>query len=299
MKPLSRRNAGRNVGRLTGLLYVAPALLFVAAFVAYPLVRLAMMSLTHSSLLGGESFAGWANYLKAFRDETFWQALVFTLKYTLCITPILMVGGFLLALLTAGSTRLARGTRAVVFLPVVIGLGSSSILWVGLLDEQVGLVGRLLHDLGLVDHPPVWFVDAETGLWAVILSVTWKVIGFGMILFVAGIQRIGEDITEAATIDGAGYWQRVRFITLPLMVRTLLLTTLISVVGSLLAFEQFYIMTAGGPGNETFTSVYWIYQNSFIYFKQGYGAALSVVLLGIVLFVSIGQVLVARRVPAA
>ena len=285
--------------RWVGLLYAAPALLFVAAFVAYPLMRLVMMSMTNASLLGGESFVGWNNYLKAFRDETFWHALGFTVEYTLFITPILMVGGFLLALLAARPGRLARVTRAVVFLPVVIGLGSSSILWFGLLDEQVGLVGRLLHDLGLVAQPPVWFVDAQRGLWAVILSVVWKVIGFGMILFLAGIQRIGEDVREAATMDGAGYWQRVRYITLPLTARTLLLTTLISAIGSMLAFDQFYIMTAGGPGSATFTSVYWIYQNSFVYFKQGYGAALSILLLLMILVASACQIVAARgRVDA-
>ena len=281
--------------RYVGLVYVAPALLFVAAFVVYPVLRLFYLSLTSTSLLGGGAFVGWNNYLKAFRDETFWHALLFTLKYTAYITPILMVGGFLLALLTAEPGRLARITRSVVFLPVVIGLGSSSILWVGLLDEQVGLVGRLLHDLGLVEQPPIWFVDAERGLWAVILTVVWKVIGFGMILFVAGIQSVGIDLHEAAMLDGAGYWQRVRHITLPLMTRTLLLTTLVSVIGSLLAFDQFYIMTAGGPRSETFTSVYWIYQNSFIYFKQGYGAALSIVLLAVVLLFSTLQMLLTRR----
>jgi multiple sugar transport system permease protein len=210
-----------------------------------------------------------------------------------------MVGGFLLALLTAEPGRMARITRSVVFLPVVIGLGSSSILWVGLLDEQVGLFGRLLHDLGLVDQPPVWFVDADRGLWAVIMTVVWKVIGFGMILFVAGIQSVGIDVREAAMLDVAGYWQRVRFITLPLMVRTLVLTTVVSVIGSLLAFDQFYIMTAGGPRSETFTSVYWIYQNSFIYFKQGYGAALSIILLLIVLLLSTLQLLLTFRRPGA
>ena len=281
--------------RYVGLLYVAPALLFVAAFVIYPLLRLLQMSMTSASLLGGGAFVGWNNYLKAWGDETFWHALLFTLKYTACITPILMVGGFLLALLAAESGRLARVTRGVVFLPVVIGLGSSSILWVGLLDEQVGLVGRLLHDLGLVAQPPVWFVDAELGLWAVIFTVIWKVIGFGMLLFVAGIQSVGVDLREAAVLDGASYWQRVRYITLPLTLRTLLLTTLVSVIGSLLAFDQFYIMTSGGPRSETFTSVYWIYQNSFIYFKQGYGAALSIILLAIVLVLSTLHMLIARR----
>jgi multiple sugar transport system permease protein len=281
--------------RYVGLAYVAPALLFVAAFVVYPLLRLFYLSLTSTSLLGGGSFVGFNNYLKAFRDETFWHALLFTLKYTAFITPILMVGGFLLALLTAEPGRIARITRSVVFLPVVIGLGSSSILWVGLLDEQVGLVGRALHDLGLVDQAPVWFVDANRGLWAVIMTVVWKVIGFGMLLFVAGIQSVGIDIREAAMLDGAGYWQRVRYITLPLMLRTLLLTTLVSVIGSLLAFDQFYIMTSGGPRSATFTSVYWIYQNSFIYFKQGYGAALSIILLAIVLLFSTVQLLLTRR----
>ena len=278
-----------------GLVYVARALLFVAAFVVYPLLNLIRMSMTSASLLGGGAFVGWNNYLKAWRDETFWHALLFTLKYTAYVTPILMLGGFLLALLTAEPGRIARFTRGVVFLPVVIGLGSSSILWVGLLDEQVGLVGRLLHDFGLVAQPPVWFVDANRGLWAVILTVVWKVIGFGMLLFVAAIQSIGIDIREAAMLDGASYWQRVRYITLPLVMRTLLLTTLISVIGSLLAFDQFYIMTSGGPRSETFTSVYWIYQNSFIYFKQGYGAALSIILLAIVLVLSTLHLLLTRR----
>ena len=104
-----------------------------------------------------------------------------------------------------------------------------------------------------------------------IISVTWKVVGFGMILFVAGIQSIDNEIIEAAMIDGATYWQRVRRIIVPLSLRTILLATLISAIGSMLAFDQFYIMTSGGPRGQTFTSVYWIYQNSFIYFKLGYG----------------------------
>jgi len=281
-----------------GFACTVPALLFVTAFVIYPVLRLFQMSMTNASLLGGAAFVGWKNYVKATHDETFWHALGFTLKYTLCITPILMVAGFLLALLTVESGRINRFARGAVFLPVVIGLGSSSILWVGLLDEQVGLVGRLLQDLGLAEQPPVWFVAADRSLWAVIFTVVWKVVGFGMILFVAGIQSIDTEIREAAMMDGAGYWQRVRSITLPLMTRTLLLTTLISAIGSLLAFDQFYIMTAGGPRSETFTSVYWIYQNSFIYFKLGYGGALSMILLAIILVLSATYIALARRKEA-
>jgi multiple sugar transport system permease protein len=278
-----------------GLAYLAPALLFVGAFVLLPLVRLFRLSLTSSSLLGGSKYIGWKNYEHAWNDDTFWHALWFTVKYTAFITPILMIAGFLLALLTLAPGRLAKVTRTIVFLPVVIGLGSSSILWFGLLDEQVGLVDRLLKDTGLVDHMMVWFIDADLGLWAVIGSIVWKVVGFGMILFVAAIQAIGDDVNEAALMDGAGYWQRVARITRPLTRRAILYTTLVSAIGSMLAFDQFYIMTAGGPRSETFTSVYWIYQNSFIYFKQGYGATLSILLLAIIFVASAVQVMLARR----
>ena len=185
---------------------------------------------------------------KAFNDSTFWQSLFFTLKYTVFITPILMIGGFLLALLTWQNTRLKQFTRGVIFLPVVIGLGTSSLLWFWLFDQRVGLINQLLVDLAhRFRSRSVWFTDANPALWAVIISVTWKVIGFGMILFVAAIQSIDGEITEAAMIDGAGYWQRVRRIILPLSTRSILLTTLISVIGSMVAFDQFYIMTAGGP----------------------------------------------------
>jgi multiple sugar transport system permease protein len=278
-----------------GLLYAAPALVFVAVFVIYPMLDLIRMSLTNASLLGGGEFIGLKNYVKAAGDATFWGSLAFTARYTLFITPILIGAGFLLALLAVAPPRIARLTRTIVFMPVIIGLGSSSLLWVWLFDEQVGLINKLLQDLGLIAQPMVWFADATLGLWAVIASIVWKVVGYGMILLVAGIQSVGADIYEAAMLDGAGYWQRVVRITLPLTTRTLALTTLVSAIGSMLAFDQFYIMTAGGPKSETFTSVYWIYQNSFIYFKQGYGATLSLLLMAIIFIASTAQLLLMRR----
>jgi multiple sugar transport system permease protein len=278
-----------------GLLYATPALLFVAAFVLYPLIQLFLTSLTNSSLLGGSDYIGWRNYIRAYNDATFWRALIFTCKYTLIITPILMILGYLAALLTLSAKRLGKLTRAIIFLPVVIGLGSSSFLWFWLFDEQVGLVNKLLRDLHVIAQPIVWFVDADLGLAAVIASIVWKVVGFGMILFVAALQAIGEDVNEAALIDGASYWRRIAHIALPLTWRAILLTTLVSAIGSMLAFDQFYIMTAGGPESQTFTSLYWIYQNSFIYFKQGYGATLSVILMAIILAGSAVQLFLMRR----
>jgi multiple sugar transport system permease protein len=274
---------------------MAPALLFVGLFVVIPLGQLVAVSLTDRSLLGGGKFIGFANYWRIWNDSSFWRALQFTAKYTLVLTPILMSLGFALALLTVENTPLKRFTRTVVFLPVVIGLSSSSLLWFWLLDEQVGLLNKLLVDLYLIREPIVWFASADLAFWAVVISITWKVVGFGMVLFVAGIQSINPDILEAALMDGAGYWGRVRLIILPLTRRVLLLTTLVSAIGSMLAFDQFYIMTSGGPRGQTFTAVYWVYQNSFISFKLGYGAALSIVLTLIILFFSTMQIALTAR----
>jgi multiple sugar transport system permease protein len=283
-------------GKLIGLLYLAPALAFVLAFTVYPFIQMLWMSLHNWSLIAEKKYIGLGNFAKAFGDTQFWVSLGFTFKYTLFITPILMILGYLLALLTAQNTPLNRFTRGVVFTPVVIGLGASSLLWYWLFNYDMGLVNKALLDLGLIAKPVVWFgADADVAMWAVIVSIVWKVVGFGMLLFVAAIQAIPSEINEATMVDGATYWQRVFQITLPLTYRTILLVTLVSVIGSLLAFDQFYIMTAGQPGNRTATSVFFVYLNSFPYLKLGYGAALSLILAAILLLCTIVQMAMMRR----
>lgn len=283
-------------GKWVGLLYLSPALAFVAAFTVYPLCQMMWMSLHNWSLIADRKFVGFANYVKAWNDPQFWTSLGFTLKYTLLITPILMFLGFGIALLTATNTPLQKFTRGVVFAPVVIGLAASSLLWYWLFSYDFGLINRALLDLGMIDKPVVWFgADANISMWAVIVSIVWKVVGFGTILFVAAIHAVPSEIGEAAMVDGASYWQRVRRILLPLTARTILLVTLVSIIGSLLAFDQFYIMTAGQPRNLTATSVFLIYLNSFPYLKLGYGAALSVVLAAIILACTVLQMVLTRR----
>jgi multiple sugar transport system permease protein len=290
--------ASRNA-RLTGLLYLAPALLFVLVFTAWPVAQMMWMSLHNWSIIEPPRWVGVGNFVRAWNDRQFWTSLVFTLEYTLWITPILMALGYAIALLVATNTPIRKFTRAVVFVPVVIGLGVSSLLWYWLFSYDFGLVNRALVDLGLVAKPVVWFgEDAGRAMWAVIASIVWKVVGFGMLLFVAAIQAIPQEVNEAAMADGAGYWQRVRMITLPLTARTILLVTLFSVIGSLLAFDQFYLMTAGQPFNQTATSVFWIYLNSFPYLKLGYGAALSLILALIILLMTVGQMWLTRRTHA-
>ena len=281
---------------LAGLLYMAPALLFVAAFVLYPFGQLIYTSFTDTSLLGGGQWIGLANYDRIFSgDPQFWRSLLFTAKYTAIITPILMGLGYALALLTASNDRVLQLARSIIFMPVVVGLGTSSLLWYWLFNQQVGLFNQALVDLHLSDRMIVWFTAADWALWAVIISVTWKVVGFGMILFIAAIQSISHEIIEASQMDGASYWRRVQLIYLPLTFRTVLLVTLISAIGSMLAFEPLYIMTGGNPRGQTFTSVYWIYQSAFVKFQLGYGSALSVVLTATIMAAAVIQVYLTSR----
>ena len=282
--------------RLVGMAYLAPALLFVLAFTVYPLGQMIWMSFHDWSLITPPRYVGLGNYQRAFADHQYWVSFLFTLKYTAMITPLLIVGGYLLALLASQPSRLRRFTRTTVFIPVVIGLGVSSLLWYWLFSTDFGLVNRVLLDLGVISKPVLWLgVDADLSNLAIIASVTWKVIGFGMILFVGAIQAIPTEITEASLVDGASYWQRVTRVVLPLTLRTVLLVTLVSIIGSLLAFDQFYIMTAGQPQNETATSVFYVYLNSFPYLRLGYGAALSLILALTILAFTVVQLLLTRR----
>jgi multiple sugar transport system permease protein len=282
--------------RRTGLLLIAPAMVFVGLFTLVPFLIMIWVSFHNWSLITPPKWVGLRNFEKAFSDRQFWVSLTFTLKYTALLTPVLMIGGYLIALLVADNTPLRRMTRTVVFTPVVIGLGASSLLWYWLFATDAGLINKLLLDLGLISERVIWLgTDATRSNFAVIASITWKVIGFGMILFVAAIQSIDSETIEASKIDGANFWQRVWYIILPLTLKTVLLVTLVSVIGSLLAFDQFYIMTAGQPRNQTATSVFYVYLNSFPYLKLGYGAALSLILAAIILVFTMAQMMLSRR----
>jgi multiple sugar transport system permease protein len=285
--------------KLIGLLYLAPALVFVLAFTAYPFIQMVWLSFNNWSLITPPSFVGLGNFTRAVNDRQFWVSLGYSFKYTLLITPILMIGGYLLALLTTANSPLRRLTRTVVFIPVVIGLGVSSLLWSWLFNPTFGYVDKALLDFGVVSKPIQWLgTDADVSTWAIIASVVWKVLGFGTILFVLAIQAIPSEINEATMVDGASFWQRTLRVTLPLTRRTILLVTLLSVIGSMLAFDQFYIMTAGQPFNRTATAVFYVYLNSFPYLRLGYGAALSLVLAVILLVFTIIQTFLTRRSQA-
>ena len=275
--------------RWTGLLYVAPAMALVTMFFLVPLAMTVWMSLHAWPLIGSHRFIGLANYLAVWADLRFWNALRFTALYTAVGTVAIVVVAFPLALFVERPRPLNGLYRTAYFLPVVVGFASASLLWSWLLDVDAGLFSPAAAELGLTTGKFNLLATFTPAFWSIIAMVVWKAAGFTMVIIMTGLQAVPTELLDAAKLDGADALARFWRITLPLIRRTLALALILSVTGSVLAFDQFYIILRGGPRNQTLTAVYWIFNQSFVSFKLGYGAALSVVLLFILVVLSIVQ----------
>jgi len=293
-RPASRRGARKRGGQTLGLLFVLPCVAFVGLFFLAPLLLTGWMSLHNWPLLGTPRFIGLDNYRALATDGMFWGSLAFTTKYTLVVTPVIFVVAFGLALLVRQRVPGVGLFRTAYFLPAVVGFGTASLLWVWMFNDQVGVFDGILQGLGLIHEPIEWLANPTGSLIAVAAMVVWKTAGLTMLLLLVGMQAIPDDLYAAAGIDGAGQLARLRYITLPLLQRTFALALTLSVIGSYLAFDQFYIVTQGGPEDSTITVVYWIFTNAFTYFKLGYGAALSLALLVILVAISVVQLYLLR-----
>ncbi len=277
------------------LAFIAPALVLVIVFFIIPLVMAIWMSLHNWPLMGEPRYIGLGNYSRLMSDKAFLNALIFTGKYTVVATIAIFALAFPLALFVDRKSRFTGFFRSSYFLPSVVGFATSCLLWVWLLSPENGLFSVALQRLGWVDKPVQFIANYHLAFLSIIIMVVWRMAGFTMLLLLTGIQSIPGDIHEAARIDGATAWQRFRLVTLPLMKRTLALTMVMSIAGSILAFDQFYIITLGGPRRQTMTAVYQIYNNSFISFRLGYGAAMSVVVMLILVALTVLQLYVLRN----
>ncbi|MCJ7842145.1 sugar ABC transporter permease [Lederbergia sp. NSJ-179] len=275
--------------KISHIAFVLPALLLNFVFFIYPFLQSVIMSFFDWPILGEKLFIGFQNYIELFKDIQYWSALWFTMKYTILITPGLFVVGLALAILINSRLRMISLFRAVYFMPVVISMVSASLMWLWIYNDLYGLLNYYLLRLHIIQEPIHWMGDASTSLPAVSFMIVWKMAGFTMVILLSGLQGISEDVYESAKIDGGNKWQQFLYITLPLLRPSIFLSLIISVIGSVLAFEQFLIMTNGGPSHSTTTVVHQIYNTSFKYFEFGYGSAMTVILLVILGIISVFQ----------
>jgi multiple sugar transport system permease protein len=270
----------------TGVLLVTPALLFVLVLVVAPLVFAVIISLTNWPLIGPVKFSGLSNYTTLDQDTTFWHATEYTLLYTLIVTGPIFVLGYALAVLVRGNRPGAVFFRTAVFLPYVIGLTTLSFITLLEVQPGNGAVNVVLKALHLSDGQTAWLVDTVPATAVVCVLVVWFASGLTMMLLMSAMQGIPHEIHESAALDGASWLSRELRVTLPLLRRTVALALILSVIGSLLAFNQFWILTQGGPGTSTTTVVMWIYERAFVELHLGAATALSLVLVLVVGMVS-------------
>jgi multiple sugar transport system permease protein len=280
----TRASGWHRARRRQGLLYALPTAIYVVVFFVIPLLLVARMSLGNWTLLGGDrGFNFPNNYTSIARNALVGPAVIFTIEYTIIVTILLIGLGLGLALIVQESGRWTGFLRTSFLLPGAIGLATASLLFWGFYSPSIGPISPPLEALGVINNPIQFLETSLTALLSTTFLIVWKYAGFYMLILLVGLQAIPSEVYEAAAIDGASRGQTLRRITLPLLRPSLALALILSITGSLLAFDQFYILTNGGPDNSTVTVVQLIYREAFLRQNLGTAAALSIIVLAVLL----------------
>lgn len=271
------------------MILVSPAFALVALFVLFPLGFAVYISLTDWPLIGSYKFVGGRNYSELIQDPGFTHSVLFTLLYTAIVTGPILVVGYAMAVLVRGNKRGSVFFRTAFFLPFIVGLATESFMLLLELQPDSGAADFVLSKLRLAHANTAWTVQYDLALTAICVFVIWFASGLTMMILMAGMQGIPRELYEASEVDGATWWQKERRITLPLLRRNIALALIISVIGSFLAFNQFYILTEGGPGTSTQPVVMWIYEEAFVQYHLGYATAGAIALVIVVGIISAAQ----------
>jgi len=288
---LASKNRRREM--LAAFWFLLPNVIGFVLFMVGPLLASLGISFLEWNLLTPPKWLGLANFVKLVSDEDFWHSLRATLYYILGSVPLGIVSALALALALNQKLSGIRFYRTIYFIPVVSSMIAVALMWrwmynptSGILNYMLDLFFKWLH---LPFTPPDWLQSRTWAMPAIIFMSVWKSLGYNMVLFLAGLQGIPTHLYEAAEIDGATSWHKFRNITLPLLTPTTFFIVIISIIGSFQIFEQAYIMTQGGPARATVTTVYFIYENGFQWYKMGYASAVAWVLFALILVVTLVQ----------
>lgn len=287
------RGTARRAEALAGALLAGPAVGVFAVFMFVPLLLTAWFSLHEWGGFGPMAWVGLANYVEIAEDPTFWTAFLNTVVFTGVSVPLGIATG-LAAAVVLNRAMPARGLlRGLVYVPVVVSGVASGVIFLRLFDPIRGILNQLAAQLGL---PQVdWQSDGTAALAPIILVTTWQGVGFGMVVYLAGLQGIPREVYEAASMDGAGRWRTFWGITWPLLAPTTFFLVVYSVILSFQAFDTVYVLTRGGPGNSTTFLVQYAYDQGFNQLRQGYAAALGVIIYVVVLALTAAQWRLQRR----
>lgn len=280
---------------LFGYLFLSPWLIGLLVFYVGPIIASAYFSLTEYEILSSPRFIGLANYKRAFsEDSLFWPSLRRTFTYAIVSVPLGLVGSLTLAILLNQGLKATNIYRTLYFLPHLTPSVAMAILWVWLLQPQMGPVNQILGKLGIPG--PGWFTSEKWAIPSLILISLWAGMGGNrMLIFLAGLQGVPEELYDAASIDGAGTWRRFWSVTLPMISPTVLFNLVLGVIGALKVFTMAFVATAGGPAYATWFYALHLYRQAFDYFRMGYASALAWFLAIILLVFTYIQLRMSKR----
>ena len=253
-------------------LFIAPAVFGFLAFSAIPLLVSGWLSFTDYALAGWPRFVGFGNYRALVADDLFWQSIRVTSLYTIAVVPLWMINSLALALLVNQPLRGVTLFRTIYYLPAVLSGVATSMLWSWLFNYRSGLINAALGFLGV--EGPNWLGDRNWALPALIIMGQWSV-GWYLPIWLGGLQGIPTELYEAATIDGAGWWARLRHVTLPMLSPIIFYTLIMSVIGATQLFTEAFLVTGGGPRFATLSYMLYLYNNAFSYLRMGQASAMA------------------------
>jgi putative chitobiose transport system permease protein len=271
---------------LTPYLFLVPACIILGAFIFYPLLQAIWMSFTDYNMISDPSFVGLENYEEIVEDDLFWKTLGQTFLYLIVVVPTLVILPIFLAILVNQKIKGIGFFRSAYYVPVVTSMVVVGITWKWVYADQ-GILNYLLQSIGIIDGPVHWLTSPTTSIFAVMAVTVWKGLGYYMVIYLAGLQAIPSDLYEAADIDGANKWKQIFHITIPMLMPSIIIVTIMSSISAMKVFEEIYVMTGGGPLNSSKTLVFYIYQEAFEKLRMGYASAVGVILLLITLVLSI------------
>jgi multiple sugar transport system permease protein len=293
--PAPRPRIRRRRFSATPWLFLLPGFVLFAVTVVYPIIQAVQMSLYDWKIIGSATseFLGLENYARALGDEHFWLSFGNTVFYLVATIPPQIILGLIIALLLHARSPIRPLLRVLYYLPVVTSWVVVSLLFRFLFADQ-GLINWSLGATGLTSGDTSWLADRWTGMLAISALGVWKGIGWSMMIFLAALQGVPQSLLEAATVDGAGPWQRFRAVTLPAIRSAVGFVTIMLVIGAFNVFISVYLMTGGGPAGRTDVLLTYMYQLAFGDLEFGYGAAIAVILTLVVLALSLVQLRVFR-----
>lgn len=275
---------------IPGYLFILPAILFFLIYILYPIIFVGWSSAFEWSTLKNMTFVGLDNYFKVFKDDVFWTTMKNSMIWIITTVPIQATIGFFLAYIIEDKLRRGRGFyRTAFFLPVATSVSVVAIVWGKMLQPYQGIITHYLSEIGVKGQINILGMP-DTAILGCIIANIWEWTGWSMILYVAGISQISEDMKEAARIDGATRWQEIRYIYFPALASTHKSLLMLGVIGSLQTFGLIYSMTGGGPNHASEMPGTYIFQTGFTNQQMGYASALSMVTLLFALVLTVIQV---------